>query len=75
MPPLPDQMESCSCPVCSKDDYRKMYQIKGFNIVKCNNCTMAYVNPRLKDNAIYKIYEKDYFLKDGYTFDDFGYGN
>jgi len=36
---------------------------------------MVYVNPRLKDQAIYKIYEKDYFIKPGYTFDDFGYGD
>ncbi|HIA37871.1 MAG TPA: class I SAM-dependent methyltransferase [Flavobacteriales bacterium] len=68
-------MELCQCPMCLKDDFKKVFQIKGFSIVKCNNCTMVYVNPRLKDKAIYKIYEKDYFIKPGYTFDDFGYGN
>jgi len=67
--------ETCLCPVCSEDDFTEKYVIKGFHIVKCNKCTMVYVNPRFPDAAIYRIYEQDYFIKSGYTFEDLGYGD
>ena len=36
---------------------------------------MVFVNPRMKNEEIYDIYKQDYFIKEGYTFDDYGYGN
>lgn len=36
---------------------------------------MVYVNPRLRDNVLYDIYRKDYFRKQNYSFNDFGYGD
>lgn len=70
-----EQLQPCSCPICLKDIHKLVYNIKGFNIVRCTSCSMVYVNPRLKDEEIYAIYKKNYFIKDDYTFKDFGYGN
>ena len=71
----PEDFCQCNCPVCLADTYKPEYKVKGFNIVRCTNCKMVYVNPRLKDDVIYKIYRKDYFIKNNYSFSDFGYGN
>ena len=68
-------LENCNCPVCFADNAKHVFVVKNFNIVKCGECTMVYVNPRLRDRSIYNIYEENYFLKEGYTFEDFGYGD
>lgn len=36
---------------------------------------MLYVNPRLKDDDLYNIYRRDYFIRKNYSFKDYGYGN
>lgn len=69
------ELEHYNCPVCGADNAGHLLDVKGFKIVKCKGCTMAYVNPRLKDKSIYHIYQDNYFQKDGYTFEDFGYGD
>lgn len=69
------ELENVICPVCKADNADQMFEVKNFAIVKCRDCSMAYVNPRLKDQSIYNIYQDNYFQKDGYTFEDFGYGD
>jgi len=40
------------CSLCGKDDYKEIYKERGaIGIVKCNNCNLIYVNPRLKNPA------------------------
>lgn len=68
-------VENCNCPVCLKDNTKNLFKVRGLQIVKCVECTMVYVNPRLRERSIYEIYEKNYFQRDGYTFEDFGYGD
>ena len=72
---LPKDFFECNCPVCFTDAYTPEYHVKGFSIVRCTNCKMVYVNPRLKDDIIRDIYKKNYFIKKDYSFSDFGYGN
>jgi 2-polyprenyl-3-methyl-5-hydroxy-6-metoxy-1,4-benzoquinol methylase len=43
-----------------------MFTIKGesnasFDVVKCKNCTMAYMNPRFETEKIKEFYDKEYF--------------
>ena len=71
----PSDLFKCPCPVCASEKNNPVYTIKGFSIVLCADCGMAYVNPRLKDNVISEIYRKDYFQKQNYSFNDFGYGD
>ncbi|TAL61181.1 MAG: class I SAM-dependent methyltransferase [Bacteroidetes bacterium] len=65
----------CNCPVCLTDRHEPECHVKGFSIVRCTNCKMVYVNPRLNDVVIREIYRKNYFIKKDYSFNDFGYGN
>ncbi|MBL4656867.1 MAG: class I SAM-dependent methyltransferase [Flavobacteriales bacterium] len=68
-------LENVNCPVCQADNAAHHLEVKGFSVVKCRDCSMAYINPRLKDQSIYNIYKDNYFLREGYTFEDFGYGD
>lgn len=54
-------LKSYPCPVCSATDSKLLYKIKGFNIVQCKSCTLAYVNPRIQDENLYDIYSSQYF--------------
>lgn len=53
-----------SCSVCSSDKYNILYNIKGFNIVQCGNCDFVFVNPRIKDTDLHKIYSENYFTNE-----------
>ncbi|MCH8004062.1 MAG: class I SAM-dependent methyltransferase [Nanoarchaeota archaeon] len=72
-------VEYVKCNLCNSDSTRIFMKVDGFNIVKCKNCDLIYVNPRLKFNELEKIYKnKIYFnnqsFKDtNYTF--YGYEN
>jgi len=50
-----------NCNLCGKNDTELLYVIKGFRIVKCKNCGLIYVNPRLTKKDLVKIYNEDYF--------------
>lgn len=47
-----------SCPLCDKDEYEEIYRERGsLGIVRCRNCNLIYINPRLTDPE--KIYWGD----------------
>lgn len=66
-----EHIEICKCPVCtsakatylfSQKDSLKYKNVKSnasFDLVKCNECSMIYVNPRLKEKIIKAIYKND----------------
>lgn len=33
----------------------------GFNLVKCKNCGLVYINPRLTEEGLKRLYKKEYF--------------
>lgn len=38
------------CPLCAKDEYKEIYKERGvLGIVRCKDCNLIYVNPRLKN--------------------------
>jgi SAM-dependent methyltransferase len=46
------------CPFCSTEKYREIYKERGgLKVVRCSNCSLLYVNPRLKEPE--KIYWGD----------------
>lgn len=59
-------LENVACNFCGNDNYKIVYKKDGFNIVKCNNCGLVYVNPRLTQNAITELYNDDYFVGKGF---------
>lgn len=53
--------EFISCPVCATSEAKEKYVIGSWKVVLCDNCSFAYVNPRLEKKELYKLYESDYF--------------
>lgn len=49
------------CGICGASDTKRLYTIKGFNIVKCRSCGFVYVNPRIANEELSTLYSSDYF--------------
>ncbi len=62
------KLQAYPCPICGSHNHRKIYSIQGFAIVRCNSCSMTFVNPRICNEQIFDIYRYEYFQrrKDGY---------
>lgn len=54
-------MEFVDCNLCGSNSTKPLMQINGFKIVKCKNCSLVYVNPRLKPVSLHKVYNKNYY--------------
>lgn len=52
-------IEFVKCVLCSKDNTTLFHQKNSYRIVKCTNCGLIYVNPRLKEEMYTKLYEKN----------------
>jgi 2-polyprenyl-3-methyl-5-hydroxy-6-metoxy-1,4-benzoquinol methylase len=48
--------ENRTCPVCDEDNSRELFKKNGGTYVACEECTMIYLNPVLKDDAIRNYY-------------------
>ncbi len=57
----PVSLEKIRCPLCEGREYKKIYHIKGYNIVKCQGCSLIFINPRPRVEDIEKFYQKGYF--------------
>ncbi|MHB8258884.1 MAG: class I SAM-dependent methyltransferase [Bacteroidia bacterium] len=45
-----DEVETCNCPLCGQNKFSKIYkERKSLEIVRCLNCDLIYVNPRVKE--------------------------
>lgn len=51
-----DGLERVACAVCGASDEEELYEKKGFHIVRCRDCGLAYVNPRLTLDALVRLY-------------------
>lgn len=69
--------EFVNCNLCSKNSTKLLFRISGHNIVKCTNCGLIYINPRLKEKSLHEIYKKEYYrnaeFKNSSTQSLFGY--
>src|SRR5579863_4079653 len=65
------QIKEYPCGICNANDTNKLYDLKGFNIVKCNKCDFVYVNPRIADEDLSKLYSSDYFRNWEYGYKDY----
>ena len=57
------------CPICGGGRNKKLYLIQGFHVVRCNSCSMTFVNPRIRNEQIFDVYRHEYFHRnqDGYN--------
>lgn len=66
------QLRYVSCDLCGADRSSIVMRKRGaldereFSIVRCLNCGLVYVNPRLDDDAIGLLYDEQYFLGHGF---------
>lgn len=49
-------LEAVRCPLCAADDAARMFEHGGFTIVRCGECSLVYVNPRLTAEALEAMY-------------------
>lgn len=62
------------CNLCGENSNSFLFEKQGFNIVKCDNCGLVYVNPRLSENESRQLYQEEgYFKRDaeGFGFRDY----
>mgnify|MGYP005839225517 CR=1 FL=1 len=66
---LPESdLEMTLCPLCKSSDRSIIHTFSPFKVVKCKGCSLIYLNPRLKEAVMRRIYQKDeYFTKGGST--------
>lgn len=56
-----EAMEFVDCNLCGSNSTKPLMKIDGFKVVKCRNCGLTYINPRLKLKSLHKIYNKSYY--------------
>jgi 2-polyprenyl-3-methyl-5-hydroxy-6-metoxy-1,4-benzoquinol methylase len=54
-----DSLEAVHCPLCGAVDEEKMYVKDGFNVVRCRQCALVYINPRLSPEALERLYNRN----------------
>ena len=47
------------CDLCGKDDPVLMFKKNDFSIVRCSNCRLVYVNPRLFEKKLSELYNEN----------------
>ncbi len=60
------------CSVCGSEQYNLLYNVKGFDTVQCKKCEFVFVNPRVGNNDLYKMYSDNYFTNQN---EGYGYQN
>ncbi|MFQ5620442.1 MAG: class I SAM-dependent methyltransferase [Candidatus Nanoarchaeia archaeon] len=69
-------MDYVNCNLCGKNETKKLFTLYGLDVVTCKNCKLQYVNPRMSDEELVKIYNEDYYSNSGYfesALDHYGY--
>lgn len=55
--------ETVNCPICEISDSSPFTHSNGYQVVKCQQCGMLYVNPRIDRSKLSNYFEEDY-IKD-----------
>jgi 2-polyprenyl-3-methyl-5-hydroxy-6-metoxy-1,4-benzoquinol methylase len=65
------ELKKYPCAVCNSPNYVSKYIVKGFDIVRCTECSHVYVNPRLSDTELDRIYSNNYFHNTDYGYEEY----
>jgi 2-polyprenyl-3-methyl-5-hydroxy-6-metoxy-1,4-benzoquinol methylase len=57
--PLEKEFEKISCPLCGNAQEKFLFSKNNFRIVRCEHCTLVYVNPRLTEKAAKRLYNEN----------------
>ncbi|OGR67267.1 MAG: hypothetical protein A2081_01340 [Elusimicrobia bacterium GWC2_61_19] len=55
--------QNVNCAVCGSGESAEKYLVNGFRIVRCRDCGLLYVNPRLEPGEIASIYVSDAYYR------------
>ncbi len=50
-----------NCNLCGQNNYKIVQSAGAYNVVKCKNCSLIYVNPQPEEAVLFNHYEKEYF--------------
>ena len=66
-------LKSYPCAICGNEPARPLYKVKGFDIVQCGDCSFVFVNPRIRNSELYKLYSDHYFTSrsENYGYQDY----
>lgn len=68
----PDTLTQVRCDLCGSASTTVVLRKRGvliqkvFSIVRCDDCGLVYVNPRIRDEDIPKLYDDQYYLGQGF---------
>jgi SAM-dependent methyltransferase len=61
-------LETVMCPICKSLNMSIIHILTPFRVVLCKDCSLIYLNPRLRESVIRRVYQgKDYFVQGGDT--------
>jgi len=55
----PEFAEYINCPVCESSENEFLFEKDWFQYVRCNNCSMVYMNPRMNLGATHSFYNSN----------------
>ena len=67
--PAPSELEHVACPSCGIDNPTLVYDLSPYRVVRCPQCALSYLSPRLSEAAMLRFYEDDKYFENG----DVGY--
>ncbi len=53
--------EQITCPICNHPSFQVVYKLEPWQVVKCEACAFAYINPRLTRSELHQLYTNNYF--------------
>ncbi|MDT8903856.1 class I SAM-dependent methyltransferase [Anaeroselena agilis] len=56
----PEHAQEINCPVCDLAAHKLYFQKDWFKFVKCSECGMVFLNPRLNEKATYDFYNSEW---------------
>ena len=63
--PQDTDLEMVRCPLCGSGSTSIIHIHKPFQVVLCKNCNLSYLNPRLKELVMARVYEGREYFSDG----------
>ncbi len=69
---LLEKLEYVTCDLCGEDNTELLFQKRGiltgelFNIVRCRNDGLVYVNPRISKAGLPQLYDERYWRGEGF---------
>ncbi|MCH7564189.1 MAG: class I SAM-dependent methyltransferase [Gemmatimonadetes bacterium] len=61
------EQEIVDCNLCGSDRHRPLYIIQGSQVVRCTNCGLVFLNPRLVPSRLTAIYESEGYYRRSQT--------